>query len=293
LSYIIFILYCLGQNLALLLPTKVSYALAEFAGDISSFLKKEDIANIKANLRCIMPGADEKKIKRLAHEVFKNFAKYLIDFFRFSKITPSYVQEQVRIYNLEEIQRVYREKKGVIALTAHLGNFELAGAVLAELGINISAIALAHKNALINKFFVQQRALKNIEVVQVGTQIKRCYRALDEGRVIGFVGDRLFSQSGVKVTLLGKEVELPKGPAVLSIRKKVPIVIGILVRNPDNSFKYIFEKPIYPPSTGDFDKDVKTLMQEYVGRLEKYIRLYPEQWYIFHKFWETNPKEII
>jgi KDO2-lipid IV(A) lauroyltransferase len=103
--------------------------------------------------------------------------------------------------------------------------------------------------------------------------------------MVALVGDRDFSEKGVIIDLFGKPTHLPEGPAVLSLMTGASIVPGFMFRNPDDSFTLRIEKPIEFTPAGDKTKDFANLMKVYKVVIEDYIRKYPEQWYVFRRFW--------
>ena len=87
-----YLLYKIGQFMAILCPVKVSYFLAERLADIKRHLSKDDTQAVKENLRIIL-GDDKDRIDECTKHVFRNFAKYLVDFFRFEdfeKFSPDF-----------------------------------------------------------------------------------------------------------------------------------------------------------------------------------------------------------
>lgn len=288
-----YILYKIGHFLVLILPLKAAYFIAEVIADIYFYAAKKDREGVINNLRAILSAEEAKNIELNARCVFRNFAKYLVDFFRIEKIDKRFVQKYVEFVNLHNMDEGLKLGRGVIGLTAHLGNFELAGVVSAIMGYPINAVVLEHLNKKINRLFIRQRQHKGVTVIPVGASVKRCFASLNSNEIVALVGDRVFSDHGIKVKFLGKEVMIPKGPAAFSIKTGAPIVPGFMIRKPDNRLKLIMEKPIIYEPTGDFEKDVVQLTQQYIPIFEKYIKMYPTQWFMFREFWKPNPAVVI
>jgi KDO2-lipid IV(A) lauroyltransferase len=82
----------------------------------------------------------------------------------------------------------------------------------------------------------------------------------------------------------GKPTFLPEGPAAFCLKTGAPIVPGFMLRDEDGKFTLRMEKPIEVISNND-NKDLKELIIRYKTIIEDYIRSYPEQWYMFRKFW--------
>ena len=283
----LFTLYRIGTFLALHLPLRVSYAIAAFIALTHHLFSKKDKQAVKANLSVIFPSYDDKELNVIAKQVFVNFAKYLIDFFRFSKIDKDYVKKYVKVEGLRHLKEALKKQKGAIALTAHLGNWELGGIVLPLLDINLASVALDNENEKIRSFFRQQRAVSGAEVISsAGSSLRRCFSALAENYVIALVGDRDYFDNGIKVDFFGKPTILPKGPAVFSRRCGAPIIPTFVIRNADDSFIFRFDKMIEAEITEDENRDIIETTKKIARVLEDVIREYPTQWHVFRRFWE-------
>ena len=280
-----FLIYKLGQFLALVLPLRAGYSIAIFAAKLQYLLSRKDRLVVYGNLRAIFPDKDEKEIAVLAKMVFVNFAKYLVDFFRFEKLDKKFLSEKVKVVGRENLDNALKGDKGVIALTAHIGNYELGGAVISLLGYRFNAVALDHKNRLVNDFFVGQRVRTGVKVISLGSTLRRCYEVLRKGEVVALVGDRDFSNHGIVTEFFGRKTLIPKGPAAFYVRAGASIVPGFLIRTPDDSFELRFEPPISYHAIGNVETDEKKVTDLCVEAIEDYIKRYPSQWYMFRRFW--------
>ncbi|MFA5338744.1 MAG: lysophospholipid acyltransferase family protein [Candidatus Omnitrophota bacterium] len=279
------LIYRLGQFLALALPLNAVYAVAAFLAKLQYSFSRKDRLTVYGNLRAIFPDKDEEEIARIAKEVFVNFAKYLVDFFRFEKVDKKFLAEKVKVTGRENLDQSLKEGKGVIALSAHIGNYELGGAVISLLGYRFNAVALDHDNKLINDFFIGQRARTGVQVISLRSALRSCFEALDRGEVLALLGDRDFSNHGIVTNFFGKRTMIPKGPAAFSVKIGVPIVPGFLLRMPDDTFELIFDRPISYRAIGNREADEKKVTGLCVKVIEDYIRRYPSQWYMFRRFW--------
>ncbi len=278
-------LYRIGQAIALSLPLRFAYWLAVFFSDIHHLFGKKDRKVVTENLKVIFPQKDEKEIAKIRIRVFRNFAKYLVDFFRFEKIDSEYIKKNVQIKNLHYFDEALLKGKGAIVLTAHLGNWELGGAIFSISAYPLWAVALEHKDKRINSFFNNRRESRNLHVIAFGRAVRMCLKVLRENKVLALVGDRDFSAKGIVLDFFGKPAHFPEGPASLSLQTGAAIIPGFMLRNADDSYCLCFEKPIAFHSCGDRDKDIHNLISLYIPIFERYIRKYPDQWYMFRRFW--------
>jgi len=280
-----FILYKIGTFLALALPAKACYRLASFFADIKYLVSFRETQQIVENLELVLPGHDRKTLKAYVRKIFKNFSIYLVDFLRFGKLNLEYVKKYVNVVNRNYIDEALKKGKGVVILSAHLGNWELGGAVLGILGYPINVVALDHTNKFVTDFFVNQRRKNNERVISIGMALKKCFVALKNNELLAIVGDKDFTNNGVTVKFFEKETILPKGPAVFSLRTGASIVPAFVIRDEGQNCRLIFDKPIEYSPGGNFEEDVVKLTQCCSTVMENYIRKFPTQWYCFRRFW--------
>jgi len=282
---IYYILYRIGQFIALSVPLKISYGIAVLVSDIRLFFNKDDQRQTQENLKAIFPEKSEAEIKKICKTLFRNFAKYLVDFFRFNKLTKEYVEKNIEIRNIQYFEEGLKQGKGVIALTAHIGNWELGGAVAALSGFPLWAVALPHKHKAVDNFFNDQRRMKGVNAIPLNRAVRQCLIRLKENNLLALVGDRDFTQDGLILNFFGKKAIFPEGPAAFSLKTGAPIICGFMLRKPNDKFVLEIHKPINFQPSGDKEKDIKDLMRLYIPIFEDYIRKYPEQWYMFKNFW--------
>jgi len=278
-----YIFYRIGQFIALCVPLKISYRVAIFISDLRYFFALRDRREVTANLRVIFPEKSLFEIRKIRIRLFRNFAKYLVDFFRFSKLNADYIKKNVKLENIGFIDEGLSHGKGGIAVSAHLGNWELGGVVLGLLGYPFYAVALPHKHKKVDDFFNFQRESKGVKVIPLGKAVKTSLNILKENKLLALVGDREFTRGGITVNLFGKLTAFPKGPAALSLKTGSLIIPGFMVRNADDSFTLQFEKPIEGQNYS-----LNALVDRYKIIIEEYIRRYPDQWYMFRRFWTEN-----
>ena len=279
--------YIAGFFIAKLLPLRLSYFLASCVSRACYFLSRSKKNALRKNLKVVLgPGAPKKEIDRYAVSVFTNFGKYLVDFLRFSKFSGDYISKNVKIEGIHHIDECLAGGKGALIISAHMGNWELGGAIVAAQGYSLNAIVLEHRDKRVNDFFIRQRAINGLKAIHIGIRLKQCFRVLKDNELLAIVIDKDYTDSSTSVRFFGKEARMPKGAAVFALRTGAPIIVCILTREKDDTFKLRFEEPIRYEPTGDAEKDIKILMEKYLAVFEKYIKEYADQWYVFQKIWD-------
>lgn len=287
-----YILCRIGQVIALSLPLKLAYKIAIFISDIRYIFARKDRRAVKENLKAIFPEKPNREIRKIRIRVFRNFAKYLVDFFRFSELDREYIKRNIKVENLCYLDEALSHGKGTIILSAHLGSWELGGVVVALLGYPIWTVALPHKDKRVNNFFNSQREGKGMKVIPLGKAVRQCLNILRENKVLALAGDRDFTEKGAVVELFGKPAFLPEGPAAFSLRAGAVIVPGFMFRSKDDTLTLKFEKPMEFDSENNKYTDLKEIISQYKTIIEDYIRKYPDQWYMFRRFWINSHSDL-
>ncbi len=283
-------LYVAGIFRARMMPRRICYLIAVVIARVYFIFSRKDKQALRENLRVVLEkGTNPAVIDSHVIGVFRNFAKYLADFFRLSRLSRKYIRKHIEIKGLHYLDDCLSEGSGAILLTAHLGNWELGGAVIGVLGYPISALVLEHKDKRINDFFARRRFNNDVRGIPLGVKVKQCFKVLKSNEVLAIVGDKDYTGSNECAEFFGKKARLPKGAAVLSLKTGAPIILIFVVREKNNTYKIHLNEPIKYEPTGDYDGDVKTLMGRYLSGFEKYIREYPDQWYAFERIWKQKP----
>lgn len=280
-----YILYRAGQFIAMSLPLKVVYKIATFCSDLHYIFANKDRRFVKENLKAIFPQKSNREIRRIRIRMARNFAKYLVDFFRFEKLDLEYIKKNVHIENINNFDEAIKKGKGVVVVSAHLGNWELGGVVVALSGYPFWVVALTHKEKRVNDFFNYQRESKGIKVIPLGKAARKSIEVLKDNGLLVLAADRDFAGNGAVMRFFGKPAIFPEGPAALSLKTGAVIVPAFMLRNPDETFTLRIEKPIEFLPSGNKENDMKELMKLYIKIFEEYILKYPDQWYMFKRFW--------
>ena len=266
--------YRLAQGLANSLPRRLSYRLAEQLADLQWRISAVDRQAVQHNVSLAL-GTPVPERSPLVREVFRNFGRYLVEFFTAHR-NP---QPTVAIEGYEHLAQVQHRQRGAIILTAHLGNWELGAAVIQRMGFPMAAVALPHDDPRMDRLFNAQRQRCGIDVIPLGADASRqSLKRLRAGQFLGLLGDREFTNHGVDVLLHGRRVILPRGPAVLSLRSQAPIVLALLLREGDWAFRLCVEPPIWPPTQEAVESSIQAITQSYVSILERYLRRFATQW---------------
>ncbi len=283
-------LYRTGQFLANILPLSVSTAIVMMLSDLHYCFSRADRQSVENNLKIISQQGQVPAHQ--ARAVFRHFGKYLLEFFTMKKhLTPAFIKSNVKIDHLEYLNEVLQKGKGGIIVSAHLGNWEMGGAVLPSIGFPLSVVALAHKDPRVNALFNAQREAFGAQVIQADTTgVRRIIEHLGKNKLVAILAERDFGENGVRMNFWGREALIPKGAAFFSMKTGAPIVPVFFIRSSYDHFQINIYPPLQPPSLPDgkiTQEAMVAYIQKYLTIIEDEIRKNPSQWLLFREFWKS------
>jgi lauroyl/myristoyl acyltransferase len=244
---------------------------------------------MKKNLKIIFEfrekrNLSERELSRYVKEVYINFGKYMTEFFTIPKLNYEKIKEKVIVENIEILDNALKKGNGVIALTAHIGNWELAGVITSILGYKICAVVIPYLSPKITEIYKKIRESKGVEVIFTGSNPKDFLKFKRENKILAILGDRVFTEKGVIVDFMGKKAIFPRGPATLAVKLKTEFIAGFLIRE-NRKYKLFFEKIDYPDERLTEDKKIDYFINQSVKIIERVILKYPTQWLNFQDIW--------
>lgn len=244
------------------------------------------------NLKVAFPDMEVKRRKKLLRQIYRNFFLLIIEFIHFeNKADPFAASQITEVEGAEYIEQVSAGGKSFLAITAHIGNWELMGAWFAARGVPLSVLAKPIHNPHVDKMIDKMRKQRGMEVISTrGEPIREVLTALKRGRCVAFLADQDARKAGIFVDFFGKPASTFTGPALFAIRSGLPLLPAFGIRTGLTTHKVVFLPPIYPPSKeADRESAIQELTQRHTKILEEVIRKYPEQYFWFHRRWKSRP----
>lgn len=288
--YIRYILFRLVIALCNVLPQRFLYFIALRVADLNYYwLDRKGRKAVDDNLRRVLPGASQARIDKEARWVFRNFSKYLSEFFRFRHFDRDWFETNLAMFGLEHVEKALADGKGCITSSAHLANWELGAAGLSIMGGKKLTVSVAmHRYGKINNLFMRERESMGLRVADMEKDAARVMlRALRRNEVVGVMGDRDPTEQGVVIEFFGRPCRFPQGPARLSLATGAPVIPAFCLRRSNDSFSMVFLPPIPIPEEGTRDEKVKEMTQMFADIIANTIRVHPEQWAVFYPFWDS------
>jgi len=274
------LVYNYGIKWTRYIPRYLSYLIAQSIAGLSYFFYRIAAKNVKQNLRKALPHLSEKEISGLALRAFRNYSKYLVDYGRFTHLDKNAVIEKIISFDGEEnLHAALRMNKGVILLTAHLGNWELGGIFFGSYGLKMNVVTITDADMEIDYMRRRYREKHDVKTIGLGSPFStiEILKALENGEVVAMLIDRYHEgPDNMTVDFFSRPAKFPQGPFILSRLSGAPLIVAFVVREGDG-YKGIIEKPLLIAD----EKQEYEALKRTVRILEKYIIMYPDQWYNF------------
>lgn len=278
-------------------PARIGYWIGGLVGDFIYLTWKRHAANAVSNMRRVMgKDADWRVVKEKSRASFRNYAKTLVDFLRFPHMSYEDIDRVVVATEaIEHIEVARSRGRGLIIATAHMGNWDMAGALLGHVGLPMYAVADKFEPQRMDELINGSRKKHGMNIVtpEAGS-LKQIFTVLKRNEIVFLMFDRPEEpDQGVPVEFFGETAYLPAGPAAIAIKTGAALSIGYALRDPGGrTFTGIFEEPIEYKHllTGDKEADIQRVTQEIISRFEPVIRNHPEQWYMFREMWPRTAR---
>ena len=261
------------------LPRAARLALARRIGRLAPRWMPAEHAVVRRSL-AVFTGATDGRLDALTGQLFAEFAMFFSDLVANAGRPPARLMAEVD--EVEGIERLRPLTGGLVSLTAHVGNWDLAGRLLAGRSARVTHVVVAPEEAAALERWVRRAGAgvrfvtRDRATVSVGL-----VAALRRGQVVAVQGDRALGTRGDAVLpFFGRPAPFPLGPFVLAAAAGVPMVPAFCVMGPQQRYVVRVAEPIRV-ARGD---EVEAARQ-WIAILEATVRAYPTQWFNFFDIW--------
>ncbi len=242
---------------------------------------------------------NDPRARRLARDSWRNYGRYLSDFFYLPNTTPAAVLARMRDATpppgaYGRIDEARARGKGLIIVTAHFGAWDVAG-VLVGAHTPLHVLVDSFDDPRMDALIQQQRRDLGMEVMRVEKSPRAILRVLQGNGTVAIVADRPLPQGeGTPVTFFGKRCYVPGGVAQMALLSGSAIAPGYAWYDADYGEAYngLLDEPFYPEPSGDRQADTQALTQRIYDAFERTIGQRPEQWAMFRPFWPAEPATV-
>ena len=198
-------------------------------------------------------------------------------------------QFQVDIEGYAHFLRLSEKPEGFVQLSAHVGNYELAGYTLRAEDKRMNALVFFGEKASVMENRRRMFEGNNIRMIEVRSDMSHLFeidRALSDGEILSMPADRFTgSEKSLTYRFLGADARFPLGPFSVATMRGLD-VLAVNVMKTGTKRYTIYVCPLAYDKDAPRQVQIRQLASAYVEELERVVRRYPEQWYNYFDFWK-------
>ncbi len=213
----------------------------------------------------------------------KHIAWLAIDFCRMRRITAANLRTHCDLTEFPTVDAVFKEGKGLVFATGHLGVWDVAGHAAGLLGVTLTSVFRPSPLPALNRLIERLRTGSGSTVVARKNVLRTLLRLLGDQRAVGILADGGGKHSAVDAPFLGTSSRTVASPALLHLATGAPIVVVAMLRTGAMRYRLRVLDVIRDAATGDRDADMLSITARINRGLTQGIKEAPEQW-----FWQSR-----
>jgi KDO2-lipid IV(A) lauroyltransferase len=292
LDYFLYLVVRTLEEILNLIPEKAAHAVGRLVGRIVYVLFPDRRSAAIENL-FIAFGREKSRewIARTARKSFEHMGMAAVEFFRIRRWNQGDMVEKITIrgalpYNLTMMPGNH----GVCILTSHFGCFEVGAAVAKLLGWRVHLIVTGLRNPFLSRYLFHRGGERTgIKTYPHRGIVNEMIHLLRSNEMVAFLADqRGDAERGVFVDYFGTKAPANEVFARFAIEGEARVMPLATYRRDDGRYQVIFEEDIPIQLTGDMQKDLVTVSQQFHTQFEEWLRLKPEQGFWLQRKWRRK-----
>jgi KDO2-lipid IV(A) lauroyltransferase len=275
--------YRLAAGGAAALPRPVRLHLARALGRLLARALPAERRAVRGNLARVLAGAPPAEIEARVAETFANFGAFFADLLTLNRGSAAALRARVERGDGEpHLDAALGAARGVVLLTAHLGNWEFAGRLLSSRSGRTAHVVLsAEQDRALERYLRLDGPRLRFVTRDRATSTLGLLAALRRAELVAMQADRPTGGRGdAIVPFFGEPAAFPLGPFVLARAAGAAVVPAFCVMVPGGRYRLEIDPPIWVKPGEEY-----AALATVVGALERVIRAYPTQWFNFYDAW--------
>lgn len=189
----------------------------------------------------------------------------------------------------ENLRQIAATGKGGILLSAHIGNWDVAGQLFKRLETTINIVLFDGEDEQIKKYLDGVTGKKPVNIITIKKDLSHIYaisEAFSNNELVCMHADRFIEGNKTLTSdFLGAPAKFPVGPFLLASTFKVPVTFVFAVK--ESKWHYhLFASPVKEYSNIGRDQVIRQMLTDYTAEMEAKVKQYPEQWFNYYNFWQ-------
>lgn len=194
----------------------------------------------------------------------------------------------IDVEGYEHFLHLAEQPDGFVMLSAHVGNYEIAGYTLVAKKKPINALVYFGEKQTVMQNREMMFASTNIRMISVKSDMSHLFEIdhiLQNGETLSMPADRILgSPKAIEAEFLGAKARFPQGPFSVTAMRGLDVLAVNVMKTSWKHYR-VYVTPLVYDKGAPRKAQTAELSRAYVGELERIVRLYPEQWYNYYAFW--------
>lgn len=188
----------------------------------------------------------------------------------------------------ENLRKIATLQKGGILLSAHIGNWDIAGHLFTRLETTINIVLYDGEHEKIKQYLDGVTGKRKVNIIVIKEDLSHIYAISDaftKNELVCMHADRFMpGNKTMTAGFLDEPAKFPLGPFLLAAKFKVPVSFVFAVKESKLHYHF-FASEIKEYSNSDKQAVMNEMLQDFVKEMEQKLRKYPEQWFNYYNFW--------
>jgi Kdo2-lipid IVA lauroyltransferase/acyltransferase len=271
------------------LPTAAARPFGAALGELLYVLGARR-GTVARNLALVFPDRSQAERRRIGRRCYRHFGAMICDTIALSRLDAVDLCRRMTLVGWEHLEEAQSHGRGVIVLSAHLGNWEVAARPVGLYRGPFNVVVRPFNNPLVYEHLDRERARFGERQIAKRGAAKQLFRVVREGGIGGVVMDqRVRPGQGIVLPFLGHDALTTPLPASIALRTGAPAVTIVAWPEPRGRYRVELGEPMLPHGDGARDDAaVAALTRRYIAALEADILRHPEQWLWLHRRWRLD-----
>ena len=278
-------------DVAAMVPLRFTWRLADFLGRLWFRLDTRHRFIALNNLKLAWGDElTERERRNLARGNFIHLARVVLELPCIRRLTEDELDGFVAFDGLEHLDAALKKGRGVLVMTSHFGNWELMALAFSLLHHPINIVIRPLDSPFLDSLIDGIRTRGGNKMIAKKGSASKVLRLLAAGEVVGLLIDQNPAwYEGVFVPFFKEIACTNKALSALALRTNAPVIPAYNVREPNGTYRIVFEPEVVLDRRGDIRRDMEENTANFNRIIESYVRRHPEQWFWVHQRWKTRP----
>ena len=274
-----------------LLPRRLAIGAGHACAYVAYFVAWKLRGVGELNLKMAFPDMSQSERTRLVRDSMLNVGRHVGEFSRFSGMSRETLRRSIDCEGLDHIDAALSLGRGAIIVSAHLGAWEMIPFTLSAFGYPFDSLVRRIENPAVERLLETIRSRFGNRTIDKRGAARSMLASLRAGNLLALMVDiNVVRNKGIFVDFFGVPACTTFIAAKLALRTGAPLV-PVFIPWDERRRSYVLQvgAPLTVECSGDEEKDVRQLTENFTKLVEEQVRRYPDQWLWIHKRWRTQP----